>query len=155
MNAQDDWWRSKVPADEEVLWFGKPDQRLIPKQGSFLSEQMIMFIALVWILQLFLIKSPWGFLLSLKIPLLTTAIIFANYYYRTHCIYVISSRSARIVYRLWFSTRPRTKCIEITPSLKFKSALHRIKLKPFFSFDYIQDKDAALKALTQAQEASK
>lgn len=155
MSGQDYWWRSKLPADEEVLWFGRPDQHFIPKQASFLWEIMILSIALAWILQLVLVKSPWDFLLSLKLPLLGTALLFANYYSRTRCTYVVSSRSAWIFYRLWYSKRPRTKCVEITPSLKFKTALHRIKLKPLFSFDYLQDKDAALKALTQAQEASK
>ncbi|WP_282120065.1 hypothetical protein [Ruegeria atlantica] len=155
MTAVEDWVRSKIPLKEEVLWVGRPDQRVIPKHASFFGSWLAAISLVVWIPVLFSLKVSWEYLPLYIIPISTTAILFIDYYNRTHCIYAVTRNSAWIIRKLLISKQPRIKRVEITPSLKIESTPTRIKLKPFFSYDFLEEKDAVLAALHQAQEATK
>ncbi|WP_282169846.1 hypothetical protein [Ruegeria atlantica] len=155
MTAVEDWVRSKIPLKEEVLWVVRPDQRVIPKHASFFGSWLAAISLVVWIPVLFSLKVSWEYLPLYIIPISTTAFLLIDYYNRTHCIYAITRKSAWIVRKLLVSRQWHSKSVEITPSLNIRPAPFGIELKPFFFFDSLEDKEAALAALHQAQEASK
>lgn len=146
-----EWWRKNIPETEEVLWVGQPDQGYFPPRLALLYKAGIALLLAVWIISPWIVEAPRDFWKILFCTIGYAFFLWADSFLRSQRVYVVTTSKA------WeFNKSVKSKHLKISPFLRFSKSRRAIAFNrhPFFSFDHLSDPDAALKALTQAREAS-
>ncbi|WP_120632342.1 hypothetical protein [Ruegeria sp. EL01] len=151
MSGQKEWWRDQIPDGEEVLWVGHPDQGLFPPRIAWVCKVAIALIAFVWLSSPWLIDTVRGFWKISACTIGFMFVLYADRFVRSQRVYVVTSLNA-----LELNKTLKSKQLKIDRFLTFSHSRRRLAFgrHPFFSFDQLSDPDAALKALSQAREAS-
>jgi len=146
----DEWWREKIPEGEQVLWFGHPYSGFFPPHLGWSYRILIGAVGLAWL------ASPWfadtvrDFWKLISCTGVLAFVMWADRYFRSQRVYVVTSRNAWQINKEF-----KPKKLEINRFLNFRTVPSAVVFArhPFFRFDHLSDPDAALAALTQAQEA--
>ncbi|WP_170385626.1 hypothetical protein [Ruegeria atlantica] len=151
-DSNDDWWQSQIPKDEEVLWFSQPDQTFFPSRFRHLYKSTIVLTVGLWLASPWIIETPWDFWKLLLCTGFFGFVLFGDRYTRKSRYYVVTSQNA------WeINKHIKSKNLTIDRFLHFSEKREGVAFDghPYFSFEHLLNPDAALKALHQAQEATK
>lgn len=145
-----EWWRDRIPATEQILWSGRPHSGFFPPHLGWSYRILIGAVVLAWLAAPWIADSVRDYWKLISCTGVLAFIMWADRYVRSQRVYVVTSQNA------WQINKDlKSKQLKINRFLNFRTVPSAVVFSrhPFFRFDYLQDPEAALAALTQAREA--
>lgn len=147
----EEWWRDRIPDNEEILWVGRPHDGFFPHHLGWSYRILIGSVGLAWLAAPWIVESFRDIWKLISCTGFLAFIMWADRYIRSRRVYVVTWQNA------WQINKDlKSKRLEINRFLSFRTVPSALVFSrhPFFRFDYLDDPDAAFKALTQAREAA-
>lgn len=151
-SSSEAFWRSALPNGETVLWHGQPDSGLVPQRFKGLYALVVVLVAGLWISSPWTMNSPGDFWKLLLATTMVAAVVRMDQAVRKSRVYVVTDKQVRCLHRFL-----KSESLPIDSFLMFSATKHGVQFDshPFFVFDHLTEKEAAISALKQAQEAQR